>query len=86
MKSSIKTITISAFVGLGMGLATPTFADSIEKSNSTVAEEVEQDHEIEFYDYHSGTTSTYSIFNLIHPHVNKHAIEQDNKPAKENGS
>jgi hypothetical protein len=86
MKSSIKTITISLFVGLGMGLTMPAFAESIEKSSSTATEEVTQDHEIEFYDYHSGTTSTYSIFNLIHPHVNKHVIEQDKKPAKENGS
>jgi hypothetical protein len=83
---SIKTITISLFVGLGIGLIQPALADSIEKTSNKVAEEVKQDHEIEFYDYHSGTTSTYSIFNLVHPHVNQHAIDQDKKPAKENGS
>ena len=86
MKSSIKTITISLFVGLSMGLTLPAFADSTEKSSSITTEEVTQDHEIEFYDYHSGTTSSYSIFNLIHQHVNPHVIEQDKKPMKENGS
>lgn len=66
MKNFYKTIIVLLFAGYSIALVSPAFAEPIENVKPSAVEETEQDHEIEFYDYHSGITYSYSLFNFVY--------------------
>ncbi len=77
MKKISKTIAVIAL--LGLAATSPVLADSKEENKVNPPAQTEQDDQQEFYDYHSGITYTYSVFDLIVPHVNQTLIEQEKK-------
>lgn len=77
MKRIYKTITVFLFLSLGTVFSLPVLADGIENTKTKAAEEAGHEHEVEFYDYHSGVTYSYSLFNFIHPRADKKLTEQE---------
>ncbi len=77
MKKISKIIAVLAL--LGLAATSPVLAEPKEEINVKSPTQTEQDDQQEFYDYHSGITYTYSVFDLIFPHVNKTSIEQEKK-------
>jgi hypothetical protein len=71
--------TIAVFVLLGLAATSPVLAESKEEKNVNSPAQTEQDDQQEFYDYHSGITYTYSVFDLVFPHTDKALIEKEKK-------
>ncbi|CAG1021178.1 hypothetical protein MTYM_00811 [Methylococcales bacterium] len=78
MKELYKT-TIFLFAVLSTAFANPVFAESGENTKTNISESIGDDHEIEFYDYHSGMTYSYSLFNFVYRHLDKNVMEHDKK-------
>ena len=77
MKKISKTIAVIAL--LGLAAASTVLAESKEEKNVNSPSQAEQNDQQEFYDYHSGITYTYSVFDLIVPHIDKALIDQEKK-------
>lgn len=77
MKKFHKTITVFLFAISSAALADQAVTAPAENVKTQVMTETEQDDEIEYYDYHSGTTYTYSLFNFIYKQLDRNATQQD---------
>lgn len=76
MKITSKTIAVFAL--LSLAATSPVLAEPKEEIIKSPAQ-TEEDDQQEFYDYHSGITYSYSVFDYIFPHANKASIEQEKK-------
>lgn len=79
MKELYKTTIIFLFAVLSTAFANPVFAESGENTSANISEPLGDDREIEFYDYHSGVTYSYSLFNFVYRHLDKNVMEIDKK-------
>lgn len=77
MKELYKTTTIVLFAVLSAAFANPVLAESRENTDPNISEPIGDDREIEFYDYHSGVTYSYSLFNFVYRHLDKNVMEFD---------
>lgn len=71
--------TIAVFALLGLAATAQVLAEPKEEITIKSPAQTEQDDQQEFYDYHSGITYSYSVFDYIFPHANKASIEQEKK-------
>jgi hypothetical protein len=77
MKKIYKIIAV--LVLLSLTVNSPVLAEQKEETHVNSPAQTEQDDQQEFYDYHSGITYTYSVFDIVFPHANKASIEQEKK-------
>lgn len=68
---------VALVVLAGIGFTSPAFAESAEKEKPRLELNVDNEREIEFYDYHSGVTHTSVLHQFFYHSPDKTSVKPE---------